>query len=277
MPPSAGEWSLTRLRATAALAALLVVALLTGAALWVWFQLHPSGSPSQAAAGTVTAGPAAGGTPGPAELSGAVQGRRDALAAAPMSEPAEGAALPAPLSMRDPGTLLLPSSSGTGPAGVPSGFPASPQGALAQLAALDASVLSDGSIARARQTIGQWAQSGGPTAQTWSAIAWLTRVYSALGLSGQGGPDSGVVIQATPMMGLVKAVDGPDWVLVCVDFEVQLTAARTVRFAAADCQRMTWTGRHWVIAAGPEPAPGPSIWPGTDAAITAGYKNLQVS
>ena len=90
-------------------------------------------------------------------------------------------------------------------------------------------------------------------------------------------------MRATPMMGLVKATDGPDWAVVCVDFEVDATVTKTARIAAADCQRMMWLpgsiasapgagqGR-WTIAAGPEPAPAPSIWPGTDAAITAGYQ-----
>jgi hypothetical protein len=50
---------------------------------------------------------------------------------------------------------------------------------------------------------------------------------------------------------------------------------RTSRTAIADCQRMTWTGERWVIGAGTEPAPAPSIWPGTEAAIAAGYRDLR--
>jgi hypothetical protein len=75
-------------------------------------------------------------------------------------------------------------------------------------------------------------------------------------------------------MGLVKATDGADWVVVCVDFEVDATLAQTARVAVADCQQMAWVGNRWVIGPGAEPAPAPSIWPGTDAAIDAGYKEL---
>jgi len=51
--------------------------------------------------------------------------------------------------------------------------------------------------------------------------------------------------------------------------------ARTARVALADCQRMVWQGNRWVIGPGREPAPPPSIWPGTDVAIDAGYKELR--
>ena len=38
---------------------------------------------------------------------------------------------------------------------------------------------------------------------------------------------------------------------------------------------MAWVGGRWLIAEGREPAPGPSIWPGTEAAIAAGYRDLR--
>ena len=107
-------------------------------------------------------------------------------------------------------------------------------------------------------------------------------VPSAAVLSGRAAGGSGLAVRATPMMGLIKAADGPDWAVVCVDFEVDATL-KTARIAAADCQRMAWlpdAGRLPVRAGsvaspGPEPAPAPSIWPGTDAAIDAGWKDLR--
>jgi hypothetical protein len=96
---------------------------------------------------------------------------------------------------------------------------------------------------------------------------------TAAGLSAGKSPDLALI--ATPMMGLVKATDGPDWVVACVDFEVDATLAATARVALADCQRMAWAAGRWVIGPGAEPAPPPSIWPGTDAAIDAGYHELR--
>ena len=47
--------------------------------------------------------------------------------------------------------------------------------------------------------------------------------------------------------------------------------------AVADCQRMAWapSAGRWLVGPGVEPAPAPSIWPGTDAAIDAGWKDLR--
>jgi hypothetical protein len=283
-----GEWSRTRLLATVALLAALVLVLVAGAGLWIWFRINPSVTTQAIGAAAGAAGDAgheqpAPGSPSPPQ---AQQARRDALAAAPMTAAAPSAALPGVLSTRDPGVIMLPASAGPGPAGVPSGFPHTPEGALAQLAAIDVDVLDALSLDHARQVIGSWAEVGAPNAESWSAIKVLASFHSAAGLSGRA--SSGAAVRATPMMGLVKATDGPDWAVVCVDFEVDATVTKTARIAAADCQRMMWLpggiasapgagqGR-WTIAAGPEPAPAPSIWPGTDAAITAGYQNLRES
>jgi len=288
------EWSQAQMLAAVGLVAGIVLVLAAGAGLWLWYRLHPAGPPTSAVrvspgagvaagASTPTAGLGSLGMVGNAPLSQLV--RRDALAAEPMPAAAPAAALPAVLSTRDPGVIVLPAASVTGPVGVPSGFTHTPEGALAQLVAIDVDVLGVATLEHAREVIGSWAAPGGPTGQSWSAIKALASFHSAAGLSGGASP--GLAMRATPMMGLVKATDGPDWAVVCVDFEVDATMAKTARIAAADCQRMTWhtgpaanstgvanTGR-WVIAAGAEPAQPPSIWPGTDAAINAGYRNLR--
>lgn len=288
------EWSRAQMLAAVGLGAGIVLVLVAGAGLWLWYRLHPAGLPTStvpvspgagvvAGASTPTAGPGSLGEVGNAPLSQLA--RRDALAAEPMPAASPAAALPAVLSTRDPGVIVLPAASLTGPVGVPSGFTHTPEGALGQLVAIDVDVLGVATLEHAREVIGSWAAPGGPTGQSWSAIKALASFHSAAGLSGGASP--GLAMRATPMMGLVKATDGPDWAVVCVDFEVDATMAKTARIAAADCQRMTWhtnpaanstgvanTGR-WVIAVGAEPAQPPSIWPGTDAAINAGYRNLR--
>jgi len=284
--------------AAVGLVAGIVLVLAAGAGLWLWYRVHPAGpvAPagpvSSAGPGPVT--PGFGAAAGPGTPSGGVSSpggggggsqlaRRDGLAAAPMPSAAPAAALPSVLSTRDPGVIVLPAPSAKGPVGIPSGFPHTPEGALAQLAAVDVDVLGVTTLDHAREVIGSWAAPGGPSGQSWSAVKALAAFHSAAGLSGGASP--GLAMRATPMMGLVKATDGTDWTVVCVDFELDATMATTARIAVADCQRMTWQadpvpgvdGGRWVIAAGAEPAQPPSIWPGTDAAVTAGYRNLRQS
>ena len=145
------------------------------------------------------------------------------------------------LSVRDPGAIVLPASTSTGPVGIPSGFPHTPEGALAQLAAIDADVLTNASVDHARQVITAWAAPGGPNAESWTGVQAIAGFLSAANLSPAGpAGGSGLVVRATPLMGMVKATDGPDWAVVCVDFEVDATLKASGQVAVADCQRMAW-------------------------------------
>jgi hypothetical protein len=253
------EWGPARLVTLAVLSALVALALVVGFVL--------------AAVAAVTDDDAAAPTAGAPEPSSAAVSRQDALAAAPMPAADPDDALPGPVSTRVAGVLELPRATGVGAAGVPTGFPATAEGALAQLAALDVTALGSGSMDGVRRVIAAWAAPGGPTERTWSGVRGMARLLSAAGLSGAGSAQLAVVVR--PVMGLVKGTVGQEFAVVCVDLVVTVTVQRTSRIAIADCQRMAWVGGRWVIGAGPEPAPAPSIWPGTDAAIAAGWLELR--
>ncbi len=287
-----GEWGRGRLVAALMLLVLIGLSLAGGVVLWVWLRFHPAASAAATGAdGSVSSAAAGGGSgsssgsagsPGSAGSTAGtvdqVPARRDALAAAPMAKADLRAAQPSTLSVRDPGAIVLPASTSTGPLGIPSGFPHTPEGALAQLVAVDADVLNTASVDHARQVITGWAAPGGPTSQSWTGVQAIAGFLSAANLSPAGpAGGSGLAIRATPLMGMVKATDGPDWVVVCVDFEVDATLKASGQVAVADCQRMTWDSNssRWAVGPGPEPAPGPSMWPGTDAAIDAGWKDLR--
>ncbi|WP_249523431.1 hypothetical protein [Modestobacter marinus] len=251
-------------------AGIAVAVLAAGAVLTVVHAVRPaSGSADSASASdAVGSGPAS--TTVPTDRV-AVE---DALAARPMPVVPESVSRPGPLSDRDPGApILLPSATSTGPAGVPTGFPHTPEGALAQLAAIDLVALQSASLAGARAVISAWAMPGGPTTTSWSGVRAVVRLLDAAGLSGGGSTQFAVVL--TPLMGLIKGSVGSDFVVPCIDFQLAVTLQRTARGAVADCQRMVWRTDRWVIGPGAEPATPPSVWPGTDVAFSVGYRDLR--
>ena len=221
----------------------------------------PDGAPGQAATRTTAAAAAA-------------AAAFEVLAGRPMLAVPPSASHPSAVSTHDPGPpIVLPPATGVGPAGVPTGFGHSPQGALAQLAAIDRAALSSASLAGVRAVITSWAVPGGPDASTWTGVQAMAGLLTATGLPGGGSGQLAVV--ATPLMGLLKGSVGPDLAVPCVDFEVDVTVSSTARGAVADCQRMVWTGGRWMIGAGPEPAVAPSVWPDSDLAIQVGYRDLR--
>ena len=255
----APEWSSARLLAALVVSAVVALAVLAGLILAVVGELIEEPDERNAAR------QAADSSPG--------MSRHDALAAAPMPTADPDDALPGPVSTQAAGVLELPRATGVGVADVPTGFPPTPEGSLAQLAAIDVTAMQSGSIEGVRRVIAEWAAPGGPTPETWSGVGGMASLLSAAGLSGAGSPQLAIVVR--PVMGLIKGTVGDEFAVVCVSFEFTVSVEQTSRIAIADCQRMAWVGDRWVIGAGPEPAPAPSVWPGTDAAIEAGWLDLR--
>jgi len=202
----------------------------------------------------------------------------DQLAAAALPRVSQDASRPAPLSRaQPPDPILLPVAALMGPAGVLTGFPRTPEGALAQLAAIDATALSSVSLPAVREVITRWALPGGPTASSWSGVQATAVLLDTASATPSGSGQ--LVVVATALMGLVKGAlpssTAPDLVLACVDLELDVTILQTARGATADCQRMAWVGDRWMIGPGAEPAGGPSVWPGTDLAYRVGWRDLR--
>lgn len=266
------EWSRQKMLALLIAVGATEVLLVVGIVLAVVYAVAPVGHMAEPRT-TSTSSSTSGGT-GTSMRSGTAVDPRDALADKPMPIVDEDASHPGPVSTNDPGTpIVLPAPTSIGPAQVPTGFPHTPQGAMAQLAAIDQAALQSGTLAGTREVIRVWALPGGPTASSWSGVRAMAEFFNAAGLSGGG--TSRLAIVATPLMGLIKGSVGADFVLPCVDFEVDVTLQQTSRGAAADCQRMVWTGSRWMIGPGSEPAPAPSVWPGTDTALAVGYRDLR--
>ena len=145
----AAEWGPARLLALLVVSALVALAVLTGLVVTV-ITTFIDDDPGPAGAAPQVAAPAA-------DVS-----RQDALAAAPMPHAEPEAALPGPLATEAAGVLELPRPTGIGPAEVPTGFPRTPEGALAQLAAIDVTAMESGSVDGVRWVIADWAAPAAP-------------------------------------------------------------------------------------------------------------------
>ncbi|MBK8460749.1 MAG: hypothetical protein IPL43_11685 [Micropruina sp.] len=201
------------------------------------------------------------------------QARRDAIAAAPMlAVPPDASRSGTPAARPGP-AITIPAPSRVGPADVPTGFPRIPEGAVGQLAAIEATVVQGMSIGRAHAVHHAWAAPGAVPADSWDLTASIQAFLGSA--AGTRAADLAAVVVATPVAAKVKGVDGQDWVLACVLLNVTARIATQARVAYGHCERMQWTpgagaGR-WVIAPGSAPARAPSTWPGTDLAGQAGW------
>jgi len=269
-PRPAPQWTREKMLALLVGAGVLGLVLLVGLGLCVYYALQPSHHSADGGNGTTTA--SATSTSSSTGGSGSGQDARDVLAAKPMASVDDSASHPSAVSTRPPGApIVLPAAVRNGPAGVPTGYPHTPEGAMAQLAAIDQVALQSGSLGTAREVITQWAMPGGPNAATWSGVQALSSLLTDTQTAGT----SQLAIVFTPLMGQIKGTVGPDFVVPCIDFELDVTLTQTARGAVADCQRMVWNGSRWMVGPGSEPAPAPSVWPDTDTAIGVGYRDLR--
>jgi hypothetical protein len=283
-PRSAPQWTREKMLALLVAGGVTGLILLFGLGLAVAEALHPNHSgkthgPTGSTASTVTSGE--GGQPGrTGGLGQNTKDAQDALAARPMPHVDGSASHPSAVTATSPGApIVLPAATRVGPGGVPTGYPHTVQGALAQLAAIDQVAMQSGSVGTARDLIEHWALPGGPTGSTWSGVQALESLLTDTASSSTGQ----LAIVLTPLMGEVKGTVGPGFVIPCVDFELDVTVAQTARGAVADCQRMVWqpdvnagpAGGRWMVGPGAEPATPPSVWPDTEVAISVGYRDLR--
>lgn len=259
----AGVWPRWRLLATLGGIAATILFMLVGLGYAVYDAITEAGAPT-ASATTASDGTASHDT-------GNREGYRDRVAAAPMLQVSAADAATPGVATSVPQRITIPASRALGPAGVPSGFPRTPEGAVAQLAAIEVRVFEAMSIPEARDVHAAWVVDGGPSFAAWDLTRSVQAFLTAARLPGAE-RDESVLIAATPAAGLVKGADGPDWVVACVLLDVQASVVADARVGYGHCARMAWRQDRWLIASGPQPARAPSVWPGSEQAIVAGWR-----
>jgi hypothetical protein len=259
-----GGWDRRRLLVALACVVAAAMLLLLGLGYAVYVAL----TSATGTAKPVSATAAAHDTPGPKAERGAA--RRDEIASAPMLAvgPADNRAS-TPAAVAGP-TITIPAPPTVGPAGVPAGFPHTPEGAVGQLAVIETTALQGMSIVAANQVYEQWALPGGVGVAGWE----ITQDVQAFLGTAQMGPEKDITttVVATPAAAQVKGTDGTDWVLACVLLDMRATITADAQMGYGYCERMQWRAGRWMIAPGTPPARAPSTWPGSDLSIKAGWR-----
>lgn len=266
----------SRRRAATILAA-AVIAVLALVAVGAMTLLGPTRTPAPA-------GPAASAAAAAPEVAGDgwnVAGQT-ALAARPMPALPDAAALPHTLSTSPAGPpIQLPAPTGRrGP--VPSGYPAAPDGALAQLVALTRAGLTGGDPQVYDAAYAAVAAPGAPPAASTRLHRDLVTVRAQAGLAPTG-PVPELAFDWTPTSGLIKgSTDGGRYVVACALGQLEVGAGgRVFSSGAGDCQALRWAagtggvGGQWQISPGTSAAPAPLAWPGSAEADQVGYREVQ--
>jgi hypothetical protein len=165
--------------------------------------------------------------------------------------------------------IRLPAAiQGRGPAGLQV-YGHTPEGAVAQLAAIDVAVLETMDVGYTAEVHQAWVLPGGPELGGWDLAANVTAFLR--GARQGSAKDKATTVTVTPAGGLIKGVDGRDWVVACVLLDVQATIRTDYRMGWGHCARMQWADERWQIGPGEPPATAPSTWPGSNAAVAAGW------
>jgi len=208
-------------------------------------------------------------------VSSATTDQRDRIAAQPMAEVAQDAGFTPDPALHPAPPIRIPApTNGRGPAGVATGFPQTPEGAVAQLAAIEQTVLDAMSLPVTAEVHDAWALLGAPSYEQWEMTANV-RAFLRSGHQGGQEKDATTIVTTRPVMALVKGTDGPDWVVVCVLLDIQVSIRTEARMGYGHCSRMQWADGRWRIAPGAAPAKAPSAWPGSVAAVEAGWLTWQ--
>ncbi|WP_223208084.1 hypothetical protein [Actinopolyspora erythraea] len=173
-----------------------------------------------------------------------------------------------------PISLPAPDSSRGG--WIPTGFPATPQGALAQLAALDEAAMRGADPATYARGYHELALTGAPNPETTGLYAVLTSMRDSAGLRPTGSV-AGLRADYEITHAQIKGTtDQGRYVVACVLGQFSVTYhGRTVSAGVGDCQALRRVEGRWRLSPGPLPAAAPSAWPGSVEAVRAGYRPIQ--
>ncbi len=271
----------TRAATLLAVGAVLVVVVLFAVAAIAALALGGASTRSAASAPAPTGGPARPTPPsaGPSTPPGGGSSwdttAEDTVASTPMVAFSVEAAQPHTLSPRTAGAAIAlpPATVRTG--AVPQGFPHTPEGALAQLKALDETGMQGLDPAAFELAWQELASPGAPASAAVGLVRAARAARSTGGLDATG-PVDGLTSTYQVDAGLIKGTaDDGNFVVPCVLGELSVITTNSARrVGLGDCQGMRWVGGRWRISPTALPSAASCAWPGTEEAVTAGYRGV---
>jgi hypothetical protein len=202
----------------------------------------------------------------------------EALARAPMAALPPSAASPHALSPHTAGPpITLPEPTRVVGTVVPTGFPPTPEGALAQLAELMTAGMAGGDPQTWARAYHSLAEDGAtPADGTWTSRD-LVDLRRGSAMAPTGPPRAGMTISWTPTGAMVKGTTGDgSFTVACVLGEfVADHDGRVVNAGWGTCLPMRLVDGQWRIASGPTAAAAPSAWPGSAEAVAAGWREIR--
>lgn len=274
--PSAGD----RTRAGVILAGIAVVALLLvvglAASLAGFFSPESSAPADAGPRPTDSANDA--GAPGRSGDAGSGPAAEARLARAPMLDLPISAVSPRRLSTRTAGPpITLPEPEQAVGTLVPTGFPETPEGGLAQLVELMR-------VGVAGYDPQSWARAYASLTEPGAVPPTQTRVSQDMvdlrrgaNFAPTGPLRDGMRISWTPTSAMVKGTtaDG-SYTVACVLGEfVADYDGRVVTAGYGTCLPMRRVDDQWRVASGPTAAAAPLAWPGSDEAVSAGWRDIR--
>jgi hypothetical protein len=206
--------------------------------------------------------------------------KENRIATKPMIQFPHEAALPHVLSSQTAGPPIhLPKPTEIQGHLVEGGFPATPEGALARLKALDETGLQGLDPAAYKRAYDSVATRGAPPVGSTYVYRGLKQIRAGANLPSTGPLPNGGTGGYTVGEGLIKGTaDQGRFVVACVLGTFHASGiSGSLQFGAGDCQALRYTHGAWMISPTKKAALAPSAWPGSEESVKAGYRALVVT
>lgn len=189
----------------------------------------------------------------------------------PSYESAQGKMQPVVLSSAPP--MALPTPTATSPAGVPTGFPRTPEGALAQLKAMDETGFRGMNSTNAQSVYRDSFETVDPT---FYSTGWIGGLVAKFEQNNSEATQGSYTADFTATQGIVRGTArNGDIVVACIVGKGVISGQHITNSGPwSDCQVMHWTGKRW-MAQPRDSTSAPNVSPGSAEAYRLGFRDLR--